>query len=254
VTENKRDFLPDMILNLAAALSLGAVALAHAPGDAEIRLEERNGVLDVKNIESAVAAVTATSPVEANVPRRATPYRDLIRAAAARHGLAPELVESVIRVESNFEARAISRKGARGLMQLMPATAARLGVRNVFDVQQNIEGGVRHLRHLVDRYGGNLPLALAAYNAGVGAVARYDGIPPYAETRAYVARILLLLERAGLSVSAEAAEAQAAPQAEGATIETRTLHRYKTADGRVVYSNLPIDKLSVTVREMLEEQ
>src|SRR5256885_6993946 len=83
-------------------------------------------------------------------------------------------------------ARAVSSKGARGLMQLMPATAAQLGVRNVFDAHQNIEGGVRHLRHLVG-YGGNLALALAAYNAGVEAVTRYGGIPPFAQTQAYVA-------------------------------------------------------------------
>src|SRR5439155_1132982 len=122
--------------------------------------------------------VVAKPPSPPNDPvpaRTAGPYRDLIRAAATRHALAPELIESVILVESNFEARAVSRKGARGLMQLMPATAARLGVRNVFDVHQNVEGGVRHLRYLVDLYGGNLALALAAYNAGVEAVGQCDG-------------------------------------------------------------------------------
>ena len=122
-------------------------------------------------------------------------------------------------------------------MQLMPATAAKLGVRNVFDARQNIEGGVRHLRHLVDSYGGNLALALAAYNAGGEAVGRYGGIPPYPETQAYVARVLRLLQRAG-----------------PASAEARMLHRYETADGLVVYSNLPVDKLSVTVREMLAER
>ena len=134
--------------------------------------------------------------------------------------------------------------GACGLMQLMPTTAAQLGVRNVFDVRQNIEGGVRHLRYLVERYGGNLTLALAAYNAGVGAVARHGGVLPYEETRAYVARILRLLQRARLSVGAETAEAE-----ESQVVQI--LHRYETVDGRVVYSNIPIDKLSVTVREML---
>src|SRR5256886_14151990 len=123
-------------------------------------------------------------------------------AAAARHALAPELVEAVIRVESNFEPRAVSSKGARGLMQLMPKTARLLGVRNVFDARQNIEGGARHLRNLVDLYNGNLTLALAAYNAGADAVARHGGIPPYAETRAYVARVLKLLQRTGLPASA----------------------------------------------------
>jgi len=219
-----------------------AILSVHSVAAAEIRVEERDGVLYVENVEPpplVVAALPAASPAGAIVTRPPAPYGDLIRAAAARHGLAPELVESVIRVESNFEARAVSPKGARGLMQLMPATAAKLGVRNVFDGRQNIEGGVRHLRYLVDRYGGNLALALAAYNAGVEAVGRYGGIPPYPETQAYVARVLRLLRRAAPSASAEA----------------RVLHRYEAADGRVVvYSNLPIDKLSVTLREMLAER
>jgi len=218
-------------------LVIVAILSVHAAAAAEIRMEERDGVLYVRDVQppSVVAPQPASPAGERVVTKTAAPYRDLIRAAAARHGLAPELVESVIRVESNFEARAVSPKGARGLMQLMPATAAKLGVRNVFDVGQNIEGGVSHLRHLVDRYGGNLALALAAYNAGVEAVGRYGGIPPYPETQAYVARVLRLLPRAAPSARAEA----------------RVLRRYETADGHVVYSNLPIDKLSVTVRDMI---
>jgi soluble lytic murein transglycosylase-like protein len=221
-------------------LVIVAILSVHAAAAAEIRMEERDGVLYVRDVQPppVLATQPASSPGERVVTKTATPYRDLIRAAAARHGLAPELVESVIRVESNFEARAVSPKGARGLMQLMPATAAKLGVRNVFDGRQNIEGGVRHLRHLVDRYDGNLSLALAAYNAGVKAVGRYGGIPPYPETQAYVARVLRRLQRTAPSASAEA----------------RVLRRYETADGHVVYSNRPIDKLSVTVREMLAER
>jgi soluble lytic murein transglycosylase-like protein len=223
-----------------SGLVIAAILSVHSAAAAEIRMEERDGVLYVQDVKppQVVAPQPASPPGERLVTKTATPYRDLIRAAAARHGLTPELVESVIRVESNFEARAVSPKGARGLMQLMPATAAKLGVRNAFDGRQNIEGGVRHLRHLVDRYDGNLALALAAYNAGVEAVGRYGGIPPYPETQAYVARVLRLLQRAAPSASAEA----------------RVLHRYEAADGRVVYSNLPIDKLSVTVREMLAER
>src|SRR6059036_3887890 len=170
-------------------------------------MEERDGVLYISSVETPRPSPALPAPAlpAAQIADRApVPYRDLIRAAAARHELAPEVVESVIRVESNFEARAVSPKGARGLMQLMPATAAQLGVRNVFDVRQNIEGGVRHLRHLVDRYGGDVTLALAAYNAGVEAVGRYGGIPPYPETQAYVARVLRLVQRAGPSASAEA--------------------------------------------------
>jgi len=205
-------------------------------------------VLYVRNVKPPQPVVAKpSSPPNDPVPARtAGPYRDLIRAAATRHALAPELIESVILVESNFEARAVSRKGARGLMQLMPATAARLGVRNVFDVRQNVEGGVRHLRYLVDLYGGNLALALAAYNAGVDAVGRYGGIPPYAETRAYVQRVLRSVALARLRVSAESV-ASAEPDAERAA-----LYHYEARDGTAVYSNLPAERLSHARRAVVE--
>ncbi len=205
-------------------------------------------MLYVRNVKPPQPVVAKPpSPPNDPVPARtAGPYRDLIRAAATRHALAPELIESVILVESNFEARAVSRKGARGLMQLMPATAARLGVRNVFDVRQNVEGGVRHLRYLVDLYGGNLALALAAYNAGVDAVGRYGGIPPYAETRAYVQRVLRSVALARLRVSAESV-ASAEPDAERAA-----LYHYEARDGTAVYSNLPAERLSQARRAVVE--
>ena len=205
-------------------------------------------MLYVKNVEppQPVVAKPSSPPNEPVAAQTAAPYRDLIRAAATRHALAPELIESVILVESNFEARAVSRKGARGLMQLMPATAARLGVRNVFDVRQNVEGGVRHLRYLVDLYGGNLALALAAYNAGVDAVGRYGGIPPYAETRAYVQRVLRSVALARLRVSAESV-ASAEPDAERAA-----LYHYEARDGTAVYSNLPAERLSHARRAVVE--
>src|SRR5213593_4587968 len=210
-------------------------------------MEERDGVLYVWDVEpSTVAAPQPSPPGERVVTKTAAPYRDLIRRAAVRHGLAPELVESVIRVESNFEARAVSRKGARGLMQLMPTTASQLGVRNVFDARQNVEGGVRHLRYLVDLYGGNLALALAAYNAGVEAVGRHGGIPPYAETRAYVQRVLRSVALARIRVSAESA-ASAEPNAERAA-----LYRYEARDGAAVYSNLPAERISYARREVVE--
>ena len=205
-------------------------------------------MLYVKNVEppQPVVAKPSSPPNEPVAAQTAAPYRDLIRAAATRHALAPELIESVILVESNFEARAVSRKGARGLMQLMPATAARLGVRNVFDVRQNVEGGVRHLRYLVDLYGGNLALALAAYNAGVEAVGRYGGIPPYAETRAYVQRVLRSVALARLRVSAGSV-ASAEPDAERAA-----LYHYEARDGTAVYSNLPAERLSQARRAVVE--
>ena len=116
--------------------------------------------------------------------------RALAEAAARRHGLDPALVLAVVQVESGFRPDAVSPKGARGLMQLMPGTATRLGVEDSFDPEQNLDGGTRHLGDLIARYNGDVKRALAAYNAGEGAVERHRGVPPYGETRAYVQSVL----------------------------------------------------------------
>jgi soluble lytic murein transglycosylase-like protein len=116
-------------------------------------------------------------------------YGDLISAAAQTHGVDPILVQALIQVESNYRPRARSNKGAMGLMQLMPATAREYKVRNAYDPTANIDAGVRKLKSLIDKYG-VFDLALAAYNAGEGAVERFKGIPPYRETQNYVSRIL----------------------------------------------------------------
>ncbi len=121
---------------------------------------------------------------------RAGDLAPLIESAASHHGLDPELLVAIIEAESGFDPFAVSRKGACGLMQLMPETAARFGVSDVFDPRDNLEGGARYLRWLLERFQGNQQLALAAYNAGEGAVDRYGGIPPYPETRSYVSRVL----------------------------------------------------------------
>jgi len=156
---------------------------------------------------SAVAEVTdyigqqprsEISPAQANPNYRgvaqgravtAKDIDDAIETAASRHNVDPNLVRALIKVESNFNARAVSRKGALGLMQLMPQTARVLAVKNPFDPQQNVDAGVRHLKQLLNNFGGDVRLSLAAYNAGEGAVNRSNGIPPYAETRNYVKRI-----------------------------------------------------------------
>ena len=118
-----------------------------------------------------------------------------VRTAAERYGLPPQLIRAVIQAESNFDPAAVSRAGAQGLMQLMPATAEMLGVNNPFDISQNIDGGARYLRQMLDRFEGALPLALAAYNAGPGAVERHGGtVPPYRETTRYVDRVLRYAE------------------------------------------------------------
>ena len=110
-------------------------------------------------------------------------------AAAARHGVDEKLITSVIAAESNFNPRAISKKQAQGLMQLLPATSAHFSVKDAFDPAQNVEAGTRYLKQLIERYRGNLVLALAAYNAGPEVVAKYGGVPPIAETRAYIQRV-----------------------------------------------------------------
>jgi soluble lytic murein transglycosylase-like protein len=113
-----------------------------------------------------------------------------IRDVAARYAVSPRLVAAIVEAESEFNPRAESRRGARGLMQLMPATATSLQVEDAFDPRSNIDGGVRHLRRLMDRFDGDLPVVLAAYNAGEQAVIQHGGVPPYRETRRYVRRIL----------------------------------------------------------------
>src|SRR5437867_4520226 len=121
-----------------------------------------------------------------------------IRDVAVRYDSPPILVAAIVEAESEFNPRAVSRRGAQGLMQLMPGTASSLQVSDTFDPYENIEGGVRHLRGLMDRYHGNLPLVLAAYNAGEQAVRVYGGVPPYRETRRYVSRILRRIGRPDL--------------------------------------------------------
>jgi soluble lytic murein transglycosylase-like protein len=122
-------------------------------------------------------------------------YDALIALASQTHQLSPALVKAVIHAESRFHAKAVSRAGARGLMQLMPATADELGVDDPFDAWQNIEGGTRYLGQLVRRFEGDIHLALAAYHAGATTVQRYGGVPPYRETRRYVKRVLTLYRR-----------------------------------------------------------
>jgi soluble lytic murein transglycosylase-like protein len=144
--------------------------------------------------EIAAADVIAIEPEEIFVaaprmPLTQAPYGEMIQTAAKKYGVDPDLVFSVIAAESNFNPRAVSRRGAQGLMQLLPATASRLGVKNIFDPGQNIEAGTQYLRDLMARYQGDLVLTLAAYNAGPGAVQRYGRVPPYNETISYVRAI-----------------------------------------------------------------
>jgi len=145
-----------------------------------------------------VARVTTRIDSVVGVPA-AHAYDDLIREAATRYGVDATLVRSVMQAESAFDALAVSRKGAMGLMQLMPDVATRFDVTDPFDPRQNVSGGVQYLRRLLNLYDGNVPLALASYNAGTTNVNQYGGIPPFPETQNYVAKVTKLVESSRLA-------------------------------------------------------
>ena len=153
---------------------------------------------EIEGFEQEQSAVPLAPAAPASAPQTTTsgvlpvkdPIKTLIASAASRYQIDPDFVASVVKAESGFNPTAVSPKGARGLMQLMPRTAARLGVENALDPAANVEGGTKYLRQLLDQYDGDAVKVLAAYNAGPQRVEQYGGIPPYPETRAYVARII----------------------------------------------------------------
>jgi soluble lytic murein transglycosylase-like protein len=213
---------------LAAVVATAAVVTA-VPADAEVyRLKAPDGTVHFTNAptDPQYRRMGAPSGSEAGwlrLPKGDTrPYMSEITEASNRYGIPERLVTAVIRAESGFNPRAVSRKGAQGLMQLMPATASTLGVRNSFDPRENIHGGVRHLRGLIDRFPGNLPFAIAAYNAGEKAVLASGGIPPYPETQDYVGKVMRFY---GIPQGGETAPTQ--------------IYQTISRDGTVTYSNIP---------------
>lgn len=167
---------------------LPAVGVAASEDDA--LLLEKDGAIVISNTHTPPdlrPRARRVPPGERPLP--ASAFDEYIELAANEHGLPPTLVKAVAITESNLDPMAVSSKGARGLMQLMPATARQYGVRDSFDPLQNLRAGAQHLRGLLDQYDGDLPLALAAYNAGSEAVRRYGGIPDYRETRNYVRKV-----------------------------------------------------------------
>jgi hypothetical protein len=210
-----------------AALLLAAGVSTASASDSASRLVDGDGVVHLTNVPGdpryrGLPGASGTTSGWLRLPARSwTRYAADIHEIAREHGVSPVLIEAVIHTESGFDPSAISSKGAAGLMQLMPKTAAALGVADRFDPRESIRGGVRHLRHLLERYQGSVVLALAAYNAGEGAVDTHRGVPPYPETQQYVRSVL---RRAGL------ADPGASPEA---------VYRYAGPDDVITYSNLP---------------
>jgi len=188
---------------------------------------DRDGYVDVPTIEIDRFEKDLSAPVAAKVHASSQPMDEVINAVSSRHHLDPDLINSVIHAESGFNPRAVSPKGAQGLMQLMPQTASRLGVVNAFDPNANVEGGTRYLRELLERYNFDLIKALAAYNAGPQRVEQYHGVPPYYETQAYVARIVRDFNRKKLaerkSASVKAANYRQSPSHRAPTVKPATL-------------------------------
>ena len=193
----------------ALAVLAGMAGAPAAAADDFIYLQRQNGVriysdvrpthgsftkIEVRGRPTASASCQGLTPV--SMKARAARYDALIHKVSAKHGVSPQLISAVMRVESCYDRKAVSRSGARGLMQLMPGTARELGVRDSFDPEQNVDGGVRYLKAMLTRFDNNLQLGLAAYNAGPEAVAAHKGVPPYPETKSYVTRILKLYKPA----------------------------------------------------------
>lgn len=186
-------------LAVPLSLSLLAVLLLAGVAEAQIWVIERSDGSKEYTTQYVKGAELFMPTPNTPVPRAPAagdvPFRAEIDAASATSGVDPLLVEAVIAAESAFDVNALSDKGAQGLMQLMPATARRFGVADVWDPRQNIRGGTAYLAELNELFGGHLPDVLAAYNAGEGAVQRYGGIPPYRETRDFVERVLAYLRQ-----------------------------------------------------------
>jgi hypothetical protein len=217
-----------ILMLVAPAFAASPVVAPHGHMTTVVRADLKTGRL--------VRSVVMEPRVADRNPVPAQDLKDTIDRVADEQGVENHLVHSVIQAESRYNVNAVSPKGAQGIMQLIPATARRFGVSNAFDAKDNIEGGVRYLRFLLDYYHGDYAKAIAAYNAGEGAVDKYKGIPPFAETQNYVYRVARNLEAAR---QAGAAQNTAKPAAMGPDkSETpRPIQASTGSDGRIYYRN-----------------
>jgi soluble lytic murein transglycosylase-like protein len=228
------------LLGLAALLLAGAVGPPVARADSFYYQVEKDGSIRLTNApdDKQYHAFMSTGSASGADGAPSGLYSEQIRRESGRNGLDPNLVEAVIATESNFNPWAVSPKGARGLMQLMPSTAERFGVKNVHDPSQNIQGGTQYLRHLLDLFGGDLVLALAAYNAGEGVVQNLGRVPNYQETRQYVDRVLARYGRRNPSGAVKAGGRKVIPAKPKPKIYS-TVSR----EGTLVFSDTPIRKV-----------
>ncbi len=228
------------ILPVCASLLGLVVTATPALAGSMYRFEDEQGVVHYTNVPGDPRYAFVRKEAEPPTPKPAAEvsgglsqglrtYAHVIRAAAERYGVETRLVEAIVQAESAGNPTAVSPKGARGLMQLMPERAALLGVRNSFDPHQNVDGGVRHIRDLLQNFGGDVTLAVAAYNAGEGAVRSYGGVPPFAETREYVRRVRALYD-GGSALASKAVALVTAPQ---------RVYREVAEDGTLTFTNVP---------------
>jgi hypothetical protein len=187
--------LPRVCFRLAWSMGLGTLVL-YAGGLPDGSPAGLTSVVRTDHRTGKLVRIVQTAPGHAQSPSAF--FAATVDRIAAEQAIPPELIHSVIKAESNYNPFAVSSKGATGIMQLVPETARRFGVSNTFDAIENIQGGARYLKYLLDVYHGDYPLALAAYNAGEGAIARHGGVPPYPETQNYVHAVRKELEKAAV--------------------------------------------------------
>ena len=227
---------------VALCVTLLSLAVAASPAGAgsTYQFEDDQGVVHYTNVpgdprytfvrKDAEPAAARPAAEAGAVSRGLRAFAHVIRAAAERYGVDTRLVEAIVQTESAGNPTAVSPKGARGLMQLMPERAALLGVRDSFDPHQNVDGGVRHIRDLLQSFGGDVTLAVAAYNAGEGAVRSHGGVPPFAETREYVRRVRAMYDGGATLAHGTVALVTAPPQ---------RVYRAVAEDGTLTFTNLP---------------